>query len=325
MNSIEQQWKKLVQYFGIAPPKGCSEHELDDWARPNTPHPARRNRPELLRLLHHAKLGTLTSQAKTSIQVPGGEVTLENIPEFNTLVSLTAPSMNQHHHDHMLQWVGSFSPRNAELLQAMAMDDLADYIQSVNDFLERDQDLFERASVKLRLFESTQDQIQNVRMAVLDIETDDRNLRLQHLDDYTEYVLGPLAQSIQTYEHIRSSYLDHIKKQTLDVVMASTGMRITPIEFPPMDDIEHVLDNLPRLNEAEAFEKFKSNQSFKMVTDKLEAWVNDIHEQFETHVDVDYERMASDLKKGKVNIQINNCFGGTMKNVLYNPENEFSS
>ena len=252
-------------------------------------------------------------------------MTLENIPEFNTLVSLTAPSMNQHHHDHMLQWVGSFSPRNAELLQAMAMDDLADYIQSVNDFLERDQDLFERASVKLRLFESTQDQIQNVRMAVLDIETDDRNLRLQHLDDYTEYVLGPLAQSIQTYEHIRSSYLDHIKKQTLDVVMASTGMRITPIEFPPMDDIEHVLDNLPRLNEAEAFEKFKSNQSFKMVTDKLEAWVNDIHEQFETHVDVDYERMASDLKKGKVNIQINNCFGGTMKNVLYNPENEFSS
>lgn len=325
MISIEQQWKKLVQYFGIAPPKGCSERELNDWARPNTPHPARRNRPELLLLLHHAKTGTLAAQTATSIQVPGGEVLLGNIPEFNTLLSLSEPSTAQHHHDHMLQWVNSFSPRNAALIQSMDIESLSDYTKSVDDFLQRDQDLFERAFVKLQLFESTQDQIQNVRMAVLDIETDDRETRLQHLDEYTEYVLGPLAQSIQTYEHIREAYLDHIKKQTLDVVMASTGMRITPIEFPPMDEIEEVLDNLPRLNEAEAFEKFKSNQSFKMVTDKLEEWVSNIHDQFETHVDVDYERMASDLKKGKVNIQINNCFGGTMKNVLYNPENDFSA
>ena len=322
---IEDLWLKLVHYFGIAPPQGCSERELNEWARPDTPHPARRNRPQLYAILQHALNGTIESLTENGITVPGGHVRLGNIPEFNELMSVAAPMKTTRGRIEVLDWVNTFSPRNANLLGEMSDDELESYSSAVLDFLDRDQQLFMRSSAKLRRFEETQNQIESVRMAVLEIETDDRQERIEHLDDYTEYVLGPLAQSIQTYEQIRSSYLDHIKKQTLDMVMASAGITVTPIDFPSVDEIETVLNGLPRLDEALAFQEFKNNRSFQLVSDKLEAWVEDVQEQFETKVDLDHAQLLSDLKKGKVNIQINQCFAGTMKNVLYNPENEFSS
>ena len=56
---IEKTWVKMVKFFGIDPPSDMSERGLQEWARPDAPHPSRRHRPRLLDYLSMAKNGTL--------------------------------------------------------------------------------------------------------------------------------------------------------------------------------------------------------------------------------------------------------------------------
>ena len=86
-NDVDTVWVNLVKYFGMAPPAGTTQTELENWARPDTPHPARKNRPQLYALLISARSGTLAKHESDMVSIPGGEICLGTIQEFKALLN----------------------------------------------------------------------------------------------------------------------------------------------------------------------------------------------------------------------------------------------
>ena len=320
-NDVDSLWINLVKYFGMAPPAGTTQTELENWARPDTPHPARKNRPQLYALLISARSGTLASHESDMVSIPGGEICLGTIHEFKALLNAQPTSAQEANESFVLEWVETFSPRSSALLSKLPSERFQNYVDSILEFHARDADLHQRSTSKYNRFVEEKQKIDEVRLAVLEVKTDDTGERLRHLDEFTEYVLAPLAQSIQTFEQIRGAYLEHIKKQTLDFVMATAGITIQHIDFPGVDEIESLLNDLPRFEDAAEFEQLKTNRSYQIVTDKIQSFVDDINEKFDAHVDLDAQEVLDNLRKNKFSIQINQCYGGVQKTVQMNTEN----
>ena len=320
-NDVDSLWVNLVKYFGMAPPAGTTQRELENWARPEMPHPARKNRPQLYALLISARNGVLAKHESELISIPGGEICLGTIDEFKAILATQPTSAQQDVDSFVLDWVETFSPRSSTLLSKLPSERFENYADSILEFHRRDADLHERSTSKYDRFVEEKQKIDEVRLAVLEVKTDDTSERLRHLDEFTEYVLAPLAQSIQTFEQIRNAYLEHIKKQTLDFVMATAGITIQHIDFPGVDEIESLLNDLPRFEDAAEFEKLKTNRSYQIVTDKIQSFVDDINQKFDAHVDLDAQTVLDNLRNNKFSIQINQCYGGVQKTVQMNTEN----
>jgi hypothetical protein len=326
MDGIEKSWTRFVKYLGIALPENLTKAGLDNWARPEVPHPARKNRPFLLELLIRAREGSLEAIKHQSINVPEGDILLSSVPEFMNLVDVQKTNPDLGSFNLVLSWIEqTISSDIAMLVREQGIANMKGLTQDVDAYLAIEQKMYEKSFTYLEQFLEESKRLERVKQAI-DIPTlSDRKQRLEHLSEYMDIVLKPLVEIIETNEKARNVYLDAYKRRVADVVMQTAGIAVEALILPSFDTIYELIDDMPKFNEAEHYQAWKTSAAFVQVENEMEKKINQINAQFGTHIDLKSNDIAKNLRNGTINLQINNCFGGEMKSVLQNNETHLTN
>ena len=323
LNEVERAWTNLVNYVGVPLPQSMSEDGLQSWAKPESPHPARRNRPLLAEVLRHARAGGSDELGSQIVDLNGIQVSLESIREYNSMQALLSrePILSPQHR--LFAWVGAFSHKVAKLLRSESDITIEPLSNEVAAYLDYDQILYDKNKEILERFEEERNKLETLKTAVDDPVFSDRADSIALIEDYKECVLGPLAHTIIVTEEIRNAMYDFYKSRARDAVLQLAGIHVELTQLPSFNEVQTILDTVPKFNDRASFESYQLSASHKHLEQKVTEWANEVNERFNSKIDLTQKDVMIDLKKG-INIQINQQYGdGKQQNVIFNPESSF--
>ena len=324
MNSeIEKAWINLAKYLGVAQPSSFDNYTLMEWAKPDKPHPSRKHRPLLMNILEDAKNGSLSKYLQSELLVDKERINLGSVFEFQTLLNLSQDkSMNQDQ-ELVLSVVKQISPKAMRLLENINAAKFSKFADFVNEFIVMDEQMYTRSITTKEQFESERSKLGELREALIELDTHDKEDRLNFLQSFEKQVLVPMIRIIRITENTRSVYSQNLKGAIADVLMAEAGMQIVAMDFPDFSMIEKAVEKLPRLEEKEVFERFKAGSGIHQVQNLVDEFCEEIQERFDTVVDINPIDALRDLGKREIHLPININLGGEQKNVYFNPNNTF--
>ena len=317
---IEQAWLELSNYIGVQPPESMTEGGLAAWARPESPHPARRNRPLLAEVLRQARAGNCSHLGGSLVEIQGMSISLESIREFQKLTLLVGEIPSLSPHQRLFRWVSAFNDRLAILLKKESETTIEPLANEVIAYLDYDLLLFEKNKEILSRFKEERRKLDNLKAAIDDPVFSDREDSIRLIDDYMECVLGPLAHTILVTEEIRSAMYDFYIKRARDAVLQLAGIHVQLTQLPSFDEVQTILDTIPKFDDRSSFEAYQLTASHEHLEQKVTEWADEVNNRFNSQINLSQRDVIIDLRKG-VNIQINQQYGtGKQQNVLYNPE-----
>ena len=80
MDETLRLWLDLVRYAGVRTPELTTRNGIENWARPSSPHPSRKNRPLLARIFDAMQDGSIHYFGEEELEISGKMVKLSRRP-----------------------------------------------------------------------------------------------------------------------------------------------------------------------------------------------------------------------------------------------------
>ena len=323
---IEDQWLKLVACLGVAKPASMTEVGLNSWARPGEVTAARHHRPLLLDILNRARQGNLNPLVNKEIQFGGGTIELGQLPEFIQLIHLQPENTSDQLLRNLFDWVNVHIGHDAvqELTKAN-VENLRTLSSEIMDYVKIESAMYEKSIQYQAKYQEEDTKLNKVRRVIENPVFPDHKERVAYLDEYRQKALRPLIETIKANEEIREVYFNHHIKHIGDFIMSRVGIRAKALKLPTFHEIYEIMDTMPSFDQEDQFNQWKAAAAFSQVEDAWNETIEQLNRDFEASINIETSEKVVAIENGKVNIQINNCFGGTQKAVIFNPENQFSS
>ena len=117
MDETLRLWLDLVRYAGVRTPELTTRNGIENWARPKSPHPSRKNRPLLARIFDAMQDGSIHHLGEEELEISGKGVKLSSIREFHALSSCFHATNSGTKSERVFSWISSFRKPLAESLQ----------------------------------------------------------------------------------------------------------------------------------------------------------------------------------------------------------------
>ena len=322
MDETMRLWLDLVRYAGVRTPELTTRNGIENWARPNSPHPSRKNRPLLARIFNAMQDGSIHHFGEEELEISGNRVKLSSIREFHVLSSYFQTTSIGTKSERVFSWISSFRKPLAEsLLKELSGNRLDEFVDKIFDYLELDEELYRDASKTLEKYNVERNKIENVRYILNDASIPESKKRLQYIDSFLEEALAPMAEMIHGIEQTRSQLNEAFRGITADMLMSNSGMRLIKVEMPSLDGLSDSLDDLPVLGEGvNSFENPNYSASVQVAKNEFDKFVNQVKEKYDIAVDVNRSHINSDVKSNTFQVQIVNVHGGDPKILQSNIE-----
>lgn len=321
MNSnLEEKWLDLVKFAGVSPPEMLSESGVREWARPDDPHPARKNRPTLMRIFLSMKKGNVYDHGDEELVLFSGSMKLSAIEEFNILAEELHPNEGKVRNDSVFGWVESFSEKLAKDLESLPSSKTENFLLKVREYLSYDEELYLEATKVLNKYQLERDHLESLRDIMSSPEIPKGKERVAYIDDFMELVLTPMAQLIHLIEESRKELNEFHRSLAADVVMESAGIQVTGLDFPSLDGIAEAIETLPKFDDPSTFSSFKNGTSQLQIETAAENFCNEMNERFNAAIELDENAIMKQVKRDKFNIQLVNVYGGSAKVAQSNLE-----
>lgn len=321
MNSnLEEKWLDLVKFAGVSPPEMLSESGVREWARPDDPHPARKNRPTLMRIFLSMKKGNVYDHGDEELVLFSGSMKLSAIEEFNILAEELHPNEGKVRNDSVFGWVESFSEKLAKNLESLPSSKTENFLLKVREYLSYDEELYLEATKVLNKYQLERDHLESLRDIMSSPEIPKAKERVAYIDDFMELVLTPMAQLIHLIEESRKELNEFHRSLAADVVMESAGIQVTGLDFPSLDGIAEAIETLPKFDDPSTFSSFKNGTSQLQIETAAENFCNEMNERFNAAIELDENAIMKQVKRDKFNIQLVNVYGGSAKVAQSNLE-----
>ncbi|MDB2348328.1 hypothetical protein N9V58_00855 [Candidatus Poseidoniales archaeon] len=321
MNSnLEEKWLDLVKFAGVSPPEMLSESGVREWARPDDPHPARKNRPMLMRIFLSMKKGNVYDHGDEELVLFSGSMKLSAIEEFNILAEELHPNEGKVRNDSVFGWVESFSEKLAKNLESLPSSKTENFLLKVREYLSYDEELYLEATKVLNKYQLERDHLESLRDIMSSPEIPKAKERVAYIDDFMELVLTPMAQLIHLIEESRKELNEFHRSLAADVVMESAGIQVTGLDFPSLDGIAEAIETLPKFDDPSTFSSFKNGTSQLQIETAAVNFCNEMNERFNAAIELDENAIMKQVKRDKFNIQLVNVYGGSAKVAQSNLE-----
>ena len=321
MNSnLEEKWLDLVKFAGVSPPEMLSESGVREWARPDDPHPARKNRPTLMRIFLSMKKGNVYDHGDEELVLFSGSMKLSAIEEFNILAEELHPNESKVRNDSVFGWVESFSEKLAKNLESLPSSKTENFLLKVREYLSYDEELYLEATKVLNKYQLERDHLESLRDIMSSPEIPKAKERVAYIDDFMELVLTPMAQLIHLIEESRKELNEFHRSLAADVVMESAGIQVNALDFPSLDGIAQAIESLPKFEDPSTFSSYKNGSSQLQIEAAAENFCNEMNERFNAAIELDENAIMKQVKRDKFNIQLVNVYGGSAKVAQSNLE-----
>jgi len=321
MNSnLEEKWLDLVKFAGVSPPEMLSESGVREWARPDDPHPARKNRPTLMRIFLSMKKGNVYDHGDEELVLFSGSMKLSAIEEFNILAEELHPNESKVRNDSVFGWVESFSEKLAKNLESLPSSKTENFLLKVRAYLSYDEELYLEATKVLNKYQLERDHLESLRDIMSSPEIPKAKERVAYIDDFMELVLTPMAQLIHLIEESRKELNEFHRSLAADVVMESAGIQVNALDFPSLDGIAQAIESLPKFEDPSTFSSYKNGSSQLQIEAAAENFCNEMNERFNAAIELDENAIMKQVKRDKFNIQLVNVYGGSAKVAQSNLE-----
>lgn len=321
MNSnLEEKWLDLVKFAGVSPPEMLSESGVREWARPDDPHPARKNRPTLMRIFLSMKKGNLYDHGDEELVLFSGSMKLSSIEEFNILAEELHPNESKVRNDSVFGWVESFSEKLAQNLESLPSSKTENFLLKVREYLSYDEELYLEATKVLNKYQLERDHLESLRDIMSSPEIPKAKERVAYIDDFMELVLTPMAQLIHLIEESRKELNEFHRSLAADVVMESAGIQVAALDFPSLDGISQAIESLPKFEDPSTFSSYINGSSQLQIEAAAENFCNEMNERFNAAIELDENAIMKQVKRDKFNIQLVNVYGGSAKVAQSNLE-----
>jgi hypothetical protein len=319
-SNLEKKWLDLVKFAGVSPPEMLSESGVREWARPDDPHPARKNRPALMRVFLSMGKGNLNNLRDEVLILFSGAMKLSDIDEFNILADESQPDESKYRNKSVFGWVGSFSEKLASTLQSLPESKTDNLVLKVGEYLAYDVDLYVEATKVLDKYHLEREHLESLREIMGSPEIPKAKERVAYIDDFMELVLTPMAQLIQLIEESRKELNEFHRSLAADVVMESAGIQVNALDFPSLDGIAKAIESLPKFEDPSTFSSYKNGSSQLQIEAAAENFCNEMNERFNAAIELDENAIMKKVKRDKFNIQLVNVYGGNAKIAQSNLE-----
>lgn len=322
MDETLRLWLDLVRYAGVRTPELTTRNGIENWARPNSPHPSRKNRPLLAKIFDAMQDGSIHHFGEEELEISGKMVKLSSIREFHALSSKFQTTGYDSRSKRVFSWISSFRKPLAETLQKeLSGNRLDKFVEAIFEYLEADEELYRKASNTLEKYNTERSKIEKVRYILNDASIPDSKERLQYIDSFLEEALAPMAEMIHGIEKTRYELNIKYRGMTADMLMSSSGMKLIEVEMPSLDGLSDSLEDLPVLGEGvNSFENPNYSASVQVAKKEFDKFVNQVNEKYDIAVDVNRSHINSDVKSNTFQVQIVNVHGGDPKILQSNIE-----
>ena len=327
-NEFEKKWLDLLTFIGTAHPESMTESSLINWAKPDIPHPRRKNRPLLLEVLKRSQQGGLSSLDDRFIELSEGRVMLKQIKEYVKLRQLTNSESTGFNSQDLFSWIDQTTGNDkiSSILQGKPEDYIQPLVNEIGKYLQSENNLYHKEVSVRQRYENEYQRLKKIREAMNNPIFSQRKEKLSYIDQYTRFVLLPLNQLIEVTAETRKAMLQYHTDLIGNAIMISEGMKIEPIQLPSLSDIDEILELIPESNEEMVFEELKFKAATMQQEQAFEDFIKTVEENFNCQLEIDLNSNKSEVNFGNVyNLQmIQNNGAGNVKAVnSFNPENTF--
>ena len=319
-SNLEKKWLDLVKFAGVSPPDMLSESGIKEWARPDDPHPARKNRPTLMKVFLSMGKGNIHDYRDEVLVLFSGSMKLSEIDEFNILADELHPKDSKIRNDSVFGWVSSFSEKLANTLESLPNSKTDNFVLKVGEYLSYDEELYLEATKVLEKYHVERDHLESLREIMSSPEIPKAKERVAYIDEFMELVLTPMAQLIHLIEESRKELNEFHRSLAADVVMESAGIQVSSLDFPSLDGITQAIESLPKFEDPSTFSSYKNGSSQLQIEAAAENFCNEMNERFNAAIELDENAIMKQVKRDKFNIQLVNVYGGNAKIAQSNLE-----
>jgi len=319
-SNLEKKWLDLVKFAGVSPPEMLSETGVKEWARPDDPHPARKNRPALMRVYLSMNKGNIRDCRDEELTLFSGTMKLYDIDEFNILADELQPEESKFRNNSVFGWVGSFSEKLASTLEALPKSKTDNLVLKVGEYLAYDEELYVEATKVLEKYHAERNHLESLREIMSSPEIPKAKERVTYIDDFMELVLTPMAQLIHLIEESRKELNEFHRSLAADVLMESAGIQVSALDFPSLDGIAQAIESLPKFEDPSTFSSYINGSSQLQIEAAAENFCNEMNERFNAAIELDENAIMKQVKRDKFNIQLVNVYGGKAKIAQSNLE-----
>ena len=319
-SNLEKKWLDLVKFAGVSPPEMLSETGVKEWARPDDPHPARKNRPALMRVYLSMNKGNIRDCREEELTLFSGTMKLYDIDEFNILADELQPEESKFRNNSVFGWVGSFSEKLASTLEALPESKTDNLVLKVGEYLAYDEELYVEATKVLEKYHAERNHLESLREIMSSPEIPKAKERVTYIDDFMELVLTPMAQLIHLIEESRKELNEFHRSLAADVLMESAGIQVSALDFPSLDGIAQAIESLPKFEDPSTFSSYINGSSQLQIEAAAENFCNEMNERFNAAIELDENAIMKQVKRDKFNIQLVNVYGGKAKIAQSNLE-----
>lgn len=325
---LETKWLDLLSFIGTAHPENLSESALINWAKPETLHPRRKNRPLLLEVFQKSKQGGISSLDEQYIELSEGKVMLKQINEYLKLRELVVVKSDDFNRDGLFYWINKITGNSkiSKILSQKPEEYIQPLVAEIGKYLASENNLFHKEVAVRERYNQENQRLNTLRDAMNNPIFSQRKEKLSYIDQYTRLVLLPLDKVIGVTAETRKAMLQYHTDLIGNAIMITEGMKLEPIQLPSLSDIDEILDLIPESNDEMVFEELKFKAATMQQEQAFEDFIKTVEQNFNCQLEIDLNPNKSEVNFGNVyNLQmIQNNGAGNVKAVnSFNPENTF--